>query len=137
MKTINNKNRFSIRAEIRKVDLLGKDLFRLRFFAPEICMTARPGQFLFIRVSDESYMPFLRRAFAVSAVFPKTGEIDIIFRKVGIGTEILGRAVCGSLIDIIGPLGNSFTIPGVGKKALVVAGGCGIASLFFLCKRLK
>ena len=43
----------------------------------------------------------------------------------------------GEFLNLIYPLGNSFSLPKSGKNVLLIGGGCGIAPLLFLGKYLK
>lgn len=106
----------------------------LSFKAPDIAATIIPGQFVNIRIpSPES---FLRRPFSV---FDVAGdEIVILYKVVGAGTRALAALPEGSTLDVLGPLGNGYTVPQ--KKStsiLLLGGGTGIASLHFLYKRLR
>lgn len=65
------------------------------------------------------------------------GRFDILVKVVGVGTKWLSHVKVGDNIDIIGPLGNGFTLRPELKKALVVAGGIGIAPLYALAERLR
>ncbi len=109
--------------------------YRLEILSPEIAKTAEPGQFVHIRIED-TYRPFLRRPFAVCRL--KNKEVfEILYKVRGLGTRILSSKKRGDRLDIIGPLGKGFEIRDIDKEALVVAGGIGIAPLFFLINRLK
>lgn len=67
----------------------------------------------------------------------KITAIDILYKVVGEGTEILSRDVGkGNIIDAIGPCGKGFTL-GSQQNALIVAGGIGIAPLVALAERLR
>jgi len=44
-------------------------------------------------------------------------------------------AKAGDILDIIGPIGSSFPIEG--KPAVMIAGGIGMAPLYFLAQRMK
>jgi len=100
--------------------------------APEIASMAEPGQFITVRVSEASH-PILRRPFSILSI--EGDAVRILFKIKGEGTEILSRAKKGELVDIIGPIGTPFSIGE--KPAVLVAGGIGMAPLFFLAKTLK
>lgn len=96
----------------------------------------QPGQFIMLKVGA-GYDPLLRRPFA--AVKVKTGEgifVEIFYKVVGHGTRIMSRMVSGTVVELLGPLGNGFTIPDNIHTAFVVAGGMGIVSLRGLVHRL-
>lgn len=86
-----------------------------------------------IKVSGSS-TPLLRRPFSIHRI-NKDG-FSIIYHIVGKGTEILSRTQKGAELDVIGPLGNGFTIDRT-KTAILIAGGCGSAPLYCLEEELK
>ena len=107
----------------------GYRLIRLR--APSVAAEAKPGQFIAVRCGAKS---ILRRPFSVHRI--ETGEeFSIIFAVVGSGTKWLSQCQKGETLDILGPLGNGFSIPGPSKKLLLAAGGIGIAPLVFLSQK--
>jgi len=63
-------------------------------------------------------------------------ELDIIHRVVGVGTGWLSRLRQGDPVDILGPLGNRFSLPPPGGTALLVGGGVGIPPMLYLADAL-
>jgi len=116
-------------------EALQEQTFKLTLSCPYIADRAEPGNFIHVRVSEGHY-PLLRRAFSIHQVNQKDGRFEILFRVVGTGTEILSRARPGDSLDVLGPLGNSFSLPGEDHEIMLVAGGIGIAPLWFLLSRL-
>ncbi len=110
--------------------------------APYIAKTAKPGQFVQIRCSD-SFEPLLRRPFSIHRA---NGNIEILYEMVGRGTEILSNKKEGDKIDVLGPLGNGFTLPRATSderrttnrepRAIIIAGGIGAAPLVYLAEEL-
>lgn len=94
----------------------------------------RPGHFVMVRVSD-GLDPLLRRPFGVYRV--GQGTVELLYAVVGKGTEILSRKMPGESVDLLGPLGNGFTLPAKGQRAVMVAGGMGIVPLYMLAKKVK
>ena len=98
--------------------------------APNIACSVLPGQFITVRCGDFT----LRRPFSVHQVSSR--EIALLFKVAGKGTLWLSQRQTGERIDILGPLGEGFSIPSViarqPKHLLLVAGGIGIAPLVFL-----
>jgi len=91
-------------------------------------------------VEDGLNLPFplLRKALAIySLPNSEHGRITLLIKVVGDGTAKLAGAEPGSTIGLIGPLGNGFetNLP-PSQKALIVAGGTGIASVFLLAEHL-
>ncbi len=97
---------------------------------------ALPGQFINVRLED-SFQPFLRRPFSIYQIKNKT--LFVLYKVVGKGTFLLSKKTSGERLNVISPLGNGYPLPIElkGKQTLLVAGGSGVASLFFLAKQLK
>jgi len=105
--------------------------------APEIAAAAQPGHFITVRCEDF----VLRRPFSVHQV--NSNQIAVLFKVVGKGTLWLSECRKGDKLDVIGPLGNGFSIPPViarreaprqSRNLLLLAGGIGMAPLFFLAQ---
>lgn len=114
---------------------LKEDIFKLTLRSPLISKTAKPGNFVHIRVSPSHY-PLLRRAFSVHYIDKQKRCFDVLFRVVGKGTDILSKKSPGDVLDLIGPIGNDFSFPQKGETVMLVAGGMGIAPLWFLFTNL-
>ena len=110
-------------------------VFKLTLSSPLISKTSKPGNFVHIKVSSNDH-PLLRRAFSIHSVERNKKNFDILFKVVGKGTEILSRKSPGNTLDILGPIGNNFSLPKKGKEIMLVAGGMGIAPLWFLFTHL-
>jgi len=110
------------------------------FFTLEISWdsqdTPSPGQFLTLRVSDDT-SPLLRRPFAFSGFDPSKKRCSLIYQKRGRGTELLVGKQSDEVINIIGPLGKSFPLPQEKGQVLLVAGGIGVGPILFLASQLK
>lgn len=63
-------------------------------------------------------------------------ELEIIYRVVGVGTGWLEHLKVGDEVGIIGPLGNTFTLPEVNQPAILVGGGVGIPPMLYLASHL-
>jgi dihydroorotate dehydrogenase electron transfer subunit len=63
-------------------------------------------------------------------------RFDILFKVVGKGTEMLSRKCPGDSLNVLGPMGNSFLLPRQNNEIMLVAGGMGIAPLWFLLSSL-
>jgi len=102
--------------------------------APEIAAEARPGQFLMVRCGSD-YEFFLRRPFSIHQADTKTGKISFLFAIVGRGTTWLSHLEKNDKVDLLGPLGNGFSLEPKAKNLLLIAGGIGIAPLVFLSQQ--
>ncbi|KPJ64474.1 hypothetical protein AMJ44_12740 [candidate division WOR-1 bacterium DG_54_3] len=110
---------------------LKEDIFKLTLRSPLISKTAKPGNFVHIKVSSNSY-PLLRRAFSVHSVDKHKKNFEVLFKVVGKGTKILSEKSPGDMLDLLGPIGKGFSVPPKGETVMLVAGGMGIAPLWFL-----
>ena len=71
-----------------------------------------PGQFAEIRI-DGSNTTFLRRPISINYVDKKTNEVWFLVQLVGDGTRKLATVKQGDIVNVVMPLGNGFTIPGM------------------------
>ncbi len=116
---------------IFSIESLNQKVFRLKIFSPNIAQKALPGNFCHLRV-NQTYFPLLRRAFSLHQMEKEKNSFELLIKVVGPGTEILSRKNPGEKIDLLAPLGNSFTFPDKGEYTVLLAGGMGIAPLFYL-----
>lgn len=114
---------------------LTKDIFVLHLKSEDRLPPLFPGQFVQVRV-DGSPDTFLRRPFSIHDADFGTNTIKLLIQVAGKGTDKLSALKEGDIVNIIYPLGNSFSIPAAGEKILLTGGGCGIAPLLFLAKDL-
>ncbi|NIM99326.1 MAG: dihydroorotate dehydrogenase electron transfer subunit [candidate division Zixibacteria bacterium] len=114
---------------------LQEKVFKLTLSSPLISRISKPGHFVHARVSS-GYNPLFRRAFSIHSLDKNEGSFEILFRVIGKGTEILSQVYPGDALDVLGPIGNSFSLPKKGQKITLVAGGMGIAPLWFLFNHL-
>lgn len=127
-----------------------KRRIRSAYFLLEICCPCltdkiKPGQFIMLKTSN-THFPLLRRPFSIykcySTLYPekkKRGHLSILFKNVGKGTKKMSEFLQGQRVDIIGPLGNGFTLPVFPSSAnvILIGGGVGIVSLYPLAKALE
>lgn len=111
--------------------------YLLELDCPPIAMEARPGQFVMVETS-ENHHPLLRRPFSIyrsySATHPqkeRRGHFSILYKMIGKGTLKMTTFRKGQKVNLIGPLGNGFTIPPLPSQtpSILIGGGVGIASL--------
>lgn len=123
------------KARILANDEVSSGVFLMRIRSPEVTSQAQPGQFLHLRVG-EAPDPLLRRPLSIFRVDLGDGSVSLLFRVVGRGTLGLSGLKLGEHLDIIGPLGRGFSLFPRTRTILVVAGGMGVAPLFFLAESL-
>ncbi len=115
--------------KIRRKKWLNKNTFCLEVYLPGI--NPAPGQFFQVRVSD-SLDPFLNRPISVASYY--RGRLLFIIKVVGRGTRLLSEKKEGEDLVVLGPLGE--VLRPKRRKSLLIAGGIGVAPLYFLAQRL-
>jgi dihydroorotate dehydrogenase electron transfer subunit len=100
-----------------------------------------PGQFVMLSpgvlASAPRSDPLLPRPMAVYRERSEPGGavLEILFKRHGRGTALLADARPGQRVRLVGPLGRPFAPPPSGERAVLVAGGTGIASVYELAAR--
>ena len=124
------KKAYNCVLEIKKE--IARGIFDFTVISEEIAKEAKPGQFLHITCSDAV---FLRRP--ISICDAGNGRVRFIFEIKGKGTEELAKKELGDAINIMGPLGNGFTISDEYKNAAIIGGGIGVFPLYMLAKQVR
>ena len=125
-----------VKAKLVEKEYLKPDIVRFKVEAKKIVESAKPGNFIEIRVT-ETTVPFLRRPISIYNLNKDKGTLEFIFQIKGEGTKLLSKKEEGDLIDIIGPLGmGTFKFSSYDKIA-VVGGGIGVFPLYELSKEAK
>ncbi len=118
--------------------------FRMRILAPDYNRSAKPGQFVMFRV-QRSLPPLLRRPFGIFRVgfmpadcdnMPAKEFIELIYKVVGSGTEIMQRLHQGDPVELLGPLGEGFDFGTPDEEKILVGGGIGLVPLYSLAEKL-
>lgn len=126
-----------IRGKISDHRRISAEHYVLKIQAPEIARTARPGQFVMLRLGD-AFDPLLRRPFSFFRIRPPKkksgggfagGGFEICYRVAGRGTARLTRLRKGERVDVLGPLGRGFWREEGRERLILVGGGIGIAPL--------
>ena len=125
-------SQFQKKVELVRSEVIARDVVRLTFNAPEIAAAALPGQFVMIQIASGKD-PLLRRPFSIHQTSSE-GTLQILFKVVGRGTELLAQCRVGEQLSLLGPLGNGFVL-GEPGMACLVGGGMGIAPMLFLASR--
>jgi len=118
--------------------------FELRIKIGDVCKYCFPGQFFMIGIPNV----FLRRPFSICEVNVKGKYAGFLYKVVGTGTKILSNIKSGTL-QLLGPLGKGYGLkPQFNSREdkkktydhfnnVIVAGGTGIASVYFLALKLE
>jgi dihydroorotate dehydrogenase electron transfer subunit len=126
---------FEQETEIVYHDQVAENVFLVGLHAPQILDSAKPGQFVMLRVHS-GIDPLLRRPFSICGHRDKD-ILLVLYKKVGQGTAILASKKKGEYLPILGPLGQGFHEPRDYEIPLLIGGGMGLAPLVFLAQSLK
>jgi len=93
---------------------------------------AAPGQFCQVRLPGEDF--HLRLPISIHDA--EADRFALLVKVIGQGTARLAQVRPGDLLEVMGPLGRSFSVPPSGR-VLLVSGGIGYAPLRLLKRRLR
>lgn len=101
--------------------------------APRLAKRAKPGQFVEVKVACDQ-AAFWRKPFCICRAYDE--HIELLVKEVGPGSAAIRQMRLGEQLDMLGPLGNHFSLKPI-DHALMVGGGFGVAPLLFLAEQLK
>jgi len=125
------------KVKIVKQEELCSGIFSMWLQTENIAKAAKPGQFISVYSNDKSRM--LPRPISICEADARNGQLRIVYRVAGKGTEEFSGYTDGVELDILGPLGNGFPLDRMeeGKKAFLIGGGIGVPPMVQLSKELK
>lgn len=88
------------------------------------------GQFVNIKLDGL----FLRRPISVCDC--EDGQLTLVYKVVGRGTEQMSRMNAGEILDVLVGLGNGYDTTVSGDAPLLIGGGVGVPPMYMLCKKL-
>ena len=121
------------RAVISEQTKLAEDIYSMWIEAEDIALSAKPGQFVSLYCKDGSKL--LPRPISICEINKQKGTVRLVYRISGKGTMEFADLTPQDTIEVIGPLGNGFTLEG--KKALLIGGGIGVPPMLELAKQLN
>jgi len=121
-------------SEIVAVEPVMGDSVLLTLTAPEgMAAQVRAGQFLDILCRGETSLdPLIRRPYSIYRANARDGTLVLLVRPYGRASHWLVARQPGDALDVLGPLGNQFTVAPRSRNLLLVAGGVGAAPLVML-----
>jgi dihydroorotate dehydrogenase electron transfer subunit len=138
-----------LNARISENKRIAQGFYKMRLGSAYLAKNSKPGQFVEIKCS-KGHEVLLRRPLGVHRIL--SGGIEVLYEVIGKGTELLSRKRPGDTIDVIGPLGNGFSIKRTTNNAcptkpegrrreqrttILIAGGMGVAPLVALAEDLR
>ena len=116
--------------EIKTNEALTSNVYKMTLAGDTSEVTA-PGQFVNLKLEGK----FLRRPISVCDC--TEGELTLIYKVVGGGTEQMSRMQQGEELDILSGLGNGYDTSLTGDHPLLLGGGVGVPPLYMLAKQLR
>jgi dihydroorotate dehydrogenase electron transfer subunit len=110
------------------------DQFILRLQAPECASHALAGSFVHIQCDP---MQPMRRPISIMRASDREGWIDLLYKKVGLGTQLLSQRKTGESISLLGPIGKPFAPSAELKRPLLIGGGVGMPPMIFLVESMR
>lgn len=99
----------------------------------DIAKDAVPGQFISTYCKEGSRI--LPRPISICEVDKEADTLRIVYRVVGKGTDEFSKFSVGETTQVVGPLGNGYTLEN--RTALLIAGGVGIPPMLETAKALN
>ncbi len=118
--------------KVLSVTHLNEQVFTLTLKKPEAMEPIGPSQFFNLKSSE---FPYLRRPISISRFDENTFDFTIIIK--GEGTSRMATLKPGAIVDVQGPLGNTYHIDPTWKRVLVVGGGIGVPPQSVLSEAIK
>lgn len=109
---------------------IAKDIFEFIIDADNELNNSKPGQFIHIKCGEGVY---LRRPISICDVYDN--NLRFIFQVKGKGTKILSEKKEGEYLDVLGPLGNGFSVSRKFNNPVVIGGGIGVYPMLMTAKK--
>jgi dihydroorotate dehydrogenase electron transfer subunit len=117
---------------VKENEHINEHYFVLKLTSNDKLPEMLPGQFVEIKV-ENSPTTFLRRPISVNFYDKELNELWLLIQIVGDGTRKLSEVQVGDTLNLILPLGNTFSIPeDKNARLLLIGGGVGFAPMLFL-----
>lgn len=121
------------RAVIVSQKCIGTDIYDMVLSFPRGAKEAKPGQFIAMYCEDGTKL--LPRPISICGIDAENGTLRVVYRIAGKGTRLFSEMKEGDSLEVLGPLGNGFTMKE--EKAIIVGGGIGIPPMLELAKQLS
>ena len=110
--------------------LLTDAVYSITVKSRDLARESSPGQFLHIKCGESR---ILRRPISICSI--KNDDIRFVFEVKGEGTRWLSECLVDEELDILGPLGNGFSMPE--GKLIIVGGGVGTPPMLYAAESAK
>lgn len=114
---------------------ISPNIFKIVTRSMELARDSKPGQFVNFYSKDGSRI--LPRPISICETNKINNTLTFVYAVVGKGTEEFSRIKVGEYLDVLGNLGNGYSIDDDINEHIIVGGGLGIPPLLELAKTLK
>ena len=111
---------------------IAADTFEMKLETSKMAFEALPGMFINVALNNQSKL--LKRPISICQI--DGNNLVITYKVNGVGTKELSEYKENTYLEVVGPLGNGYTLV-ENKKILVVGGGIGVPPLLELSRKLK
>lgn len=118
--------------QVCRNEKVNKDYFLLELQSEDELPFILPAQFVNVKIPG-AVSTFLRRPISIHDVNYDKNTIKLLVRIAGEGTLKLSELKVSEYLNIIYPLGNSYSMS-LNDRVLLVGGGCGVAPLLYTAK---
>ncbi|MEG3638316.1 dihydroorotate dehydrogenase electron transfer subunit [Magnetococcus sp. PR-3] len=109
------------------------DQYVIRFHAPQLAQRCQPGHFVQVDCGPTTTLP---RPLSILDADAQAGTVDIFYKVVGRGTDVMRQWQPGTEVVLMGPIGRIFDPIEAPKQALLIGGGVGAAPVDFMARSL-
>lgn len=110
-------------------------IYEMKLLSKELMETGFPGKFVNIYLEDGQHL--LPRPISICEINEKQQSVRLIYGIVGKGTKKLSMVREGEKIQVLGPLGNGFSLKEGYGRNIIIGGGIGVPPLLELVKQLQ
>ncbi len=110
-------------------------VWQMELTGPFAYGAVQPGQFLQVLVGN-GQTHVLRRPISIGHVCSLQERLTLVYKVVGRGTHELSQLKAGTVVDVLGPLGQGYPLPQASEDVVVFGGGLGIPPLRQLVEAL-
>ncbi|MDD7404186.1 MAG: dihydroorotate dehydrogenase electron transfer subunit [Butyribacter sp.] len=123
------------RATVTSQVMLSEGIYSMWLKFPkeqDVAATAVPGQFISMYCNEGSRL--LPRPISICEINKEERMLRVVYRIAGNGTQEFSKLLPGDTLDVVGPLGNGFTLKE--GRSILIGGGIGIPPMLELAKSL-
>jgi len=119
--------------KILRKEQINPEICLLEFDAPDIAASARPGQFVILRIDETGE----RFPLTIYDFDREKNTITVVCQAIGVSTrKLCSLNVDDSIQDVVGPLGHATDTKDIGK-VICIGGGVGTAEAYPIAKAMK